>query len=269
MTIYIENFLIQNIIINFCLLRLTFLTTKLKSSIIRLIIASIIGSAFSVIVAVFINSNLFINILKFICAIIMLKTAFSGNFKNFISSLILLFLYTFAFGGAIMSISANTYISNFGIITSSKFSLEIICFIIIAMTYLVEKIAINLKNKIKINNYIYQVTLMQGKTKLSINAFLDTGNLLNIQGRPVIILDIQTYLKLTNTNIVEFYLKKTNEIETKTVTGNDKLKLFEIDCLKIKTKNKVIEIKNQPIAVNTNLDFKNQNYNALLSPLLL
>ncbi len=268
MTIYIENFLIQNIIINFCLLRLVLLTTKAKSSTFKLIIASIVGSAFSVVTAVFINSNLMINLLKLICGITMIKISFSVNFKNFVSSFILLFLYTYAFGGAIMSISSNTYFTNFGIITSSKFNLEIICLIILVLTYIVEKIATNIKNKLKLNNYIYEITLTQGKTKLSINAFLDTGNLLNLNGKPVIVIDLETYLKLTHCNIVEFYLKKTNEINTNTVAGKNKLKLFEIDRLQIKIKNKVIEIKNQLIAVNTKADFKKQNYNALLSPLI-
>lgn len=269
MTIYIENFLIQNIIINFCLLRIVYLTTKSKTSTFKIIIASIIGSSFSVLVAIFIQSNYIINILKFICATIMIKLAFKVNLKNFISNILLLFFYTFAFGGAIMSLSANTYITNFGIVSSSKFNLEIICLIIIALTYIVEKIASNIKNKLKINNYIYEIILSHGKTTLSINAFLDTGNLLNLNGKPVIIIDLETYLKLTHTNIVEFYLKKTIEINTNTVIGNNKLKLFEIDSLKIKTKNKVIEIKNQLIAVNTKANFKDQNYNALLSPLIL
>lgn len=268
MTIYIENFLIQNIIINFCLLRLVMLTLKPQYTNLRLIISSIVGASFSVLSAVVLTNNTIINILKILCSLSMLKIAFKQTSKETCISLILLFSFTYAFGGAIMSISSSTYTTNFGIITSSNFNLEAICLIIIVLTFILEKITNNLKNRLKTNNYIYQITLQQNNNRLSINAFLDTGNLLNLDGKPVLILDIDSYLKLTKTTLLDFYLKPNKTIQTHTVAGSENMKLFTIDCVKIKTKNKTVTIKNQLIAVNTHANFKT-NYKALLSPLML
>ena len=97
---------------------------------------------------------------------------------------------------------------------------------------------------------------------------MDTGNFLNHNGNPVLILDLNTYLKLTKTNITDFYLTKTETLKTSTVTGNNNLKLFTLDKITIKNEKNIIELKNPLVAINSNC-FKNTNYQALLSPLFL
>ena len=101
------------------------------------------------------------------------------------------------------------------------------------------------------------------------NAYLDTGNFLNHNGQPVLILDLDAYLKLTKINIISFYTTKTEEIKTGTVNGHNNLKIFRIDKMEIKNGKSKTELKNQIIAINTTNCFKNTNYQALLSPLFL
>ena len=268
MEIYIETFLLQNILINFCLLKLVNSTTKYHSTFFKLIVASIVGSFFSVISAIFITNNHFLNLIKLACAIAMLKIALKINLKQFIISFVLLFVYTFALGGAIINLSSATYTTSFGVVLSSKFNLTTICLVIILLTYFIEMVAKHQKTRTITNNYIYPVELELNNNKIIINAYLDSGNLLQFNNQPVIILDLNTYLKLTNTDLINFYLTNNTQIQTNTVTSCQKLKLFKIDKMTIFSKTKV-EIKDQYIAINTNNSFKNTNYQALLSPLML
>lgn len=268
MTIYIETFLMQNILINLCLLKLVETTTKYSTSFFKLILASVIGSFFSVIAAIFLTNNHLMNIIKLVCAILMLKFAFKSTKKQFITSFILLFVYTFALGGAIINLSSATYSTSYGIITSSKFNLTTVCLIILVITYFIEMVSNTLRYKIKTNNYIFKTELELNNKTITINAYLDSGNLLQFENKPVIILDLESYLKLSNLNLVNFYLNSSNNISTNTVTGTQNLKLFKIDKITIFAKEKVV-IKNQYIAINTNNSFKNTNYQALLSPLML
>ena len=90
--------------------------------------------------------------------------------------------------------------------------------------------------------------------------------MLNVNGKPVIIIDLKSYLKLTNTNLINFYLNKNECLSTTTVTGSNSLKLFTIDKAILKQNNKQIELNNQYIAVNTQKF--NENYQALISPYL-
>lgn len=151
---------------------------------------------------------------------------------------------------------------------SSKVSLELISIIAIIITYIYELVVKNIKFKIKSNNLIYTIILKDHKTKLKLNAYLDTGNLLSYQGQPVLILDINAYLKLTRSNLINFYLSKMETIALGTVAGNDQLKLTKIDEVTIKIDHEEKKFKNQYIAVSTN-NFKQTNYQALLSPLFL
>ena len=106
------------------------------------------------------------------------------------------------------------------------------------------------------------------KNKIKINAYLDSGNLLQFNEKPVIVLDLNSFLKLSKIDPINFYLSKNPTLATNTVSGCQNLKLFKIDKITIHDKQK-IEIENQYIAINTNNSFKNTNYQALLSPLML
>ena len=212
---------------------------------------------------------MFLNIIKFITATAMISIAFKQSKKQFITNFILLFIYTYAFGGLITSLSSQTYYTSFGAIMTSKLSIELICVLIIVATYIFELVLRHLKLKIKTNNLLYNLTLTQGKNSIKVNAYLDTGNFLNHNGQPVLILDLDAYLKLTKTNIISFYTTKTEEIKTGTVSGHNNLKIFHIDKMEIKNGKSKTELKNQIIAINTTNCFKNTNYQALLSPLFL
>ncbi len=269
MTIYIETFLIQNIIINFCLLKLVQVTTKNKTSIFRLVLSSIIGAGLSVVSAVLISNNIAINVLKFICSFIMLLTAFKQSKKQFMLSFLLFFIYTYALGGAIISLSGTTYATNFGVVTSSKFNLSLVCLIIIAITYLFEFALKHIKSRIKLNSLVYEITIFKDNNSLKLNAFLDTGNQLNFNGQPVLVLDFKTYLKLTKQNIISYITNPAMQTTISTVAGKQNVNLYLIDKLQIKVNNKTKELINQLVAINFSSTFKNTNYQALLSPMFL
>lgn len=268
MEIYIEEFLIQNILINLCLLRLVELTTKTRTSLIKLLLASTLGSAFSVLIVGYINNHLIMNLTKFLCATVMTISAFKQSFKQFVFNFILLFLYTFAMNGAITSLSSCTYYTSFGYITATKLNLEAISSIIIISTYFFELIAKQLKYRLKTNNYIYKISITQNNHTLNLNAYLDSGNLMKFCDKPVIVLDINSYLQLTKTNLLDFCLAKSENINTTTVTGSNSLKIFTVDKVTFKKNKKNYCLTNQYVAVTTNNSFKNTNYKALLSPLM-
>ena len=267
MLIYIEDFLIQNILINYCLLRLVELTTKAKTKFVFLLFSSVIGAVFSVISAIFFTNYLIINIVKFSCALLMIFIAFKGNFKTFIFNFILLFIYTYALGGAIISLTGSGYQTNFGVVVKSKISLELVVVCVIILTYAFQLVAKQIKRKFQTSCYIYEITIILGKNKLTTNAYLDSGNLLNYKGEPVVIVNLDSFCKLTHSNLINYCLNNMEQIKTSTVNGCNNLKLFTADKLIIKNGNKSKVIKNQHIAVTNN--FNASNYSALISPQLI
>ncbi len=269
MTIYIETFLFQNIIINFCLLKLVQVTTKNITTLFKLILSATIGAGLSVVSTVFITNTVAINTLKLVCALIMLLTAFKSSKKQFLLSFLLFFIYTYALGGAVINLSGVSYATSFGVVTSSKFNLTLVCLIIIALTYVFEFALKHIKTRIKLNALLYEITIFKDGKSMKLNAFMDTGNQLNFNGQPVLVLDLKTYLKLTNQNIISYITKPTTQTTLSTVAGNQNVNLYVVDKLQIKINNKTKELTNQLVAVNFNGTFKNTNYQALLSPMFL
>lgn len=269
MTIYIETFLMQNILINFCLIKLIHSTTKCKTSFFRILVSSLLGTISSFLAIYFFENAFLLNSIKILTAIAMILIAFNQTKKMFISNFILLFLFTYAFGGLITSIASNTYLFNSSLISVTKFNLEIICIFIIFATYIFDLVVKHIKLKININNLIYSITLTHAKQSIKIQAYLDTGNFLNRNGEPVLILDLKSYLKLTKSNLIDFCLSKTENLHAGTINGSNQLKCFKIDKIIIKHKDFNKELNNQFVAINTSNCFKNTNYQALLSPLFL
>lgn len=269
MEIYVEIFLLQNTLINFCLLKLIYLTTKSKTNFIRLFFASFLCALPNLIVIQIINNTLFLNLIKLTTAIMMISLAYKQNLKQFIFNFILLFLYTYAFLGIVLTISSSTHLMASGAVISNNFKLETICFIFLICTYILEYVVKHIKLKINTNNLIYNITLTHKNRTIKTTAYLDTGNFLNQNGKPILVLNLNTYLNLTHTNLISFYATKSDTIQSSTINSNGQLKLFKIDKLIINNTNFNEEIIEPLVAVSANNCFKNTNYDALLSPLFL
>ena len=268
MTIYIESFMLENVLINFCLLRLVKISTKAHTTTFRLIVSSIIGAAFSLVGAMFLTNHIMLNIFKFVSGICMIGVCFKSKFKGQLVNFILLFVYTYALAGGIMALSGTSYITSFGAIMVSKISQIAVCVIVTILTYIFELVSKHFKVRLKTNSFIYSVTLFDGKRKIKLNAYLDTGNMLNVDGSGVLILDSAELCKLKNISMVDVCLNK-NCIMTGTVSGSGGLKLYKIDRMQIKSGFKHKEFKNPYVATSLSSSFLDTNYQALLSPLFI
>ncbi len=267
MEIYIEDFLIQNTIINLCLLRLVQITTKTKSNTFKLMLASVVGAAFSSIAASALTNSIAINLLKLVCAIFMIKICFKGCFKQFITHFALLFAYTFALCGAVILVCQNAKFVHFGIATNN-INLWFVMLGCLVFSYLFEFVAKHIKLKMQLNNLVYEVKLTNKNNSLKINAYLDTGNMLNIEGKPVLILDLTSYLTLTKQTYLDYVLKPPNtaDLQLQTVAGSASLKLDVLDNVEIYINGQKKIFKNQIVAINNVDKFSSTNYQALLSP---
>lgn len=270
MEIYIEDFILQNTLINFCLLRLVQITTKSKTKFFLLLLSSLIGAGFSVLSASVLTNHIIINLLKFVCAMLMIKLCFKTKFKQFIINFILLFAYTFAICGLVTSLSSNSYLTAVGIVVANKINLWLIMLFCLIFSYIFEMVAKHIKLSMQLNNLIYQIKLISNNNTIKINAFLDTGNMLNIDGQPVLVLDLSSYLSLTKQTYIDFLLKQSDKnLNLQTVAGSSNLKLAQIDDMQIKINGKIKNFKNQLVAINTSDKFINTNYQALISPAFL
>lgn len=193
MYVYVEYLLIENIIINFIILYVTEKITRTKTSKLRLFIASLVGSLYTLIV--FFPNLQFMGrfLIKFSVSILILIIAFNPErFKEFLKQLSTFYLISFAFAGTTIGIF---YILN-NKLTISNFSFkdhnELMKFLILGIGLAVILIRSILKNNwIKLNqkNCLTDVTINLNNKKAHLRALIDTGNSLKepISQKPVII----------------------------------------------------------------------------------
>lgn len=100
MTIYIDVIFLENLFMNYIILFATGIILKLKMKTFRILISSIIGSIYAIIVytsTMEIYSNI---LLKILLSIAMVYVAFnSRNVKQCLKQLIIFYLTSFTFGG--------------------------------------------------------------------------------------------------------------------------------------------------------------------------
>lgn len=100
MTIYIDVIFLENLFMNYIILFATGIILKLKMKAFRILISSIIGSIYAIIVytsTMEIYSNI---LLKILLSIAMVYVAFnSRNVKQCLKQLIIFYLTSFTFGG--------------------------------------------------------------------------------------------------------------------------------------------------------------------------
>lgn len=193
MYVYVEYLLIENIIINFIILYVTEKITRTKTSKLRLFIASLVGSLYTLIV--FFPNLQFMGrfLIKISVSILILIIAFNPErFKEFLKQLSTFYLISFAFAGTTIGIF---YILN-NKLTISNFSFkdhnELMKFLILGIGLAVILIRSILKNNwIKLNqkNCLTDVTINLNNKKAHLRALIDTGNSLKepISQKPVII----------------------------------------------------------------------------------
>ena len=194
MVVYVDIIFIENLIMNYAILYTTFLVKRVKVSKIRILISSIIGAIYSIIIFVPKIEKINNIITKIIISLLMIRIIHKEKkIKEFIELVLMFYLISFTIGGLTFAISFlkkgqihsynNSLIIEFPVISS-----------IIGLfigTFLIKNVFKNMKHLIKKDDIFYQLEIYIEKKKSSINAILDTGNMLKdpITKAPVIIVN--------------------------------------------------------------------------------
>lgn len=233
MKIYLEQILITNFIIDFCILlvisKLIFTHIKYR----RIVFSALFGS-FATLIYPFCTNFLLTNCLKIISAIIMLQILKPINKKQLMLSVLLMLGLSYAIGGAILS--------NFGSQTSSGYiitdtNLIFVFITTILTTFILCKLISWIKTKIITNSNIYEITLTNNNKSVIIKSFIDSGNSLYDNNDPVSLINFDTFTKLTNLNLNQYLTNQFNELKdphfitANTISGKRKILVFTIDKL--------------------------------------
>lgn len=296
MTIYLDIIFVENILMNFIILftTLIIIKVKIKKQQIRLLISSIIGSIYAIIVYLNILKIYSSILVKIILSIVMIYIAFNPkNVKQLFKEVLTFYLISFAFGGCTFALiyfikPENVKINNgvFVGIYPIKVTLiaGIIAFFIIEIVFRINK------NKLNSKNIITTIKIYIDNKKITTKALLDSGNMLEepISKMPVIILERDIIYKIISKDLLENIKKilggekNADTLEEKEIIkkvrmvpfmsiGKENGMLLGIRANKVEVENEDVDIKRENIiiAIYNNKLTKDNKYNALIGLNLL
>lgn len=251
MVVYIEQVLVDNIIINYLLLTLINAVFKNGASKKRMWLSSIVCSVLSLAYPFLTFDWILVNAYKLFVAFVMIMIAFKVLKKKFVLYFFTLLSFTYVLGGLVNACIENVLIQSGIMFYQSKVPFGVTIFICYVYVLILKKLIISLRQKIKQNNYVYTCTLINNEKKITTNCFLDSGNNLldGATKKPINIINADLLFKITEIKIEDLLtqnyssLKNAHHLSVQTVSGTSKILVFAIDKLELKDDKKVINIE--------------------------
>ncbi len=273
MTIYIDEYIITNIILNFVILKITKSIIKSKSSNPRLFVSSIAGALFAILM-LFPQSKAVTGMLgKIIFSLILTAISFnSKNLRIFLKNLTVFYFVSFTIGGCGFAL--------YNIFGSSKYiDTAKLLIVTVFLSYTVLNIIFSIYEKyFRYDNLIHKLTITVGKSSTQTQCFFDTGNNLQdpISKRPVIVINLKTAESLlpealideikSHNSVTEIYFSYCTKVKLKlipyhTITDSGFILGFVPSQVLIDDKE-----ANAIIGISANYIACDKNYNAIVNP---
>ncbi len=249
MEIYIEYVLIDNLVINTLILLCVKNTLKLRSSWLRLILSSGLGTIVAVVLPLFNLSSWLLVLIKIGLGVSMVLILSKYlKLKEFIFSFLLFIGYTLLLVGASLA-TLLAFGTSLELLSQGGYDIAIplgvILLIVSIYIYLIIGVAKYLSRKKELEPFIKDVKLFINDKILEFKAFMDSGNKLydTKTGLPVIILSIKSLEKYFSKDILENLVleqgknvgfKNVHLISYNTISGDiKKMVVFEADKMVI------------------------------------
>ena len=291
MTIYLDIIFLENLCMNYIILFATCYIMRIETKIWKILISSLIGGLYAVILymnVLPIYSNI---ITKIILSIVMVYVSTHPKTpKETIKQLMVFYLISFTFGGCAFSLlyivkPQNILMKNGVYIGTYPIKVAIIGALVgFILTYLAFKL---IKGKITNKNVIYEVTIFFKDKQENVTAMLDTGNLLKdpISQMPVILVQKDKLSNIIPKNIIDNlenilggdeslqiteterneYFSKLKIIPFKSIgKQNGMLIGLKIDKIQIDINDNTEEIKNVIVGIYNGKFSRNEKYSALI-----
>ena len=177
MEVYIDIYLLENIIINLFLLLLTFKLLRMDYKKRNVYLAALLGGVYGLVI--FCNVKILSSVvLKILVPTIMIYISMEKrNFKFIFKSVVIFFMLAFMLSGICFSTvqMQNTYLVGQEFViknNSAKFIVLSVAITFIFITRIVDL----LKDRAMVKNFLYDIYITEGTRTVLVKGFLDTGN---------------------------------------------------------------------------------------------
>lgn len=192
MEIYIDVYILENIIIDLFLLLLSFKLLRFNFNKRNIYIAAVVGGIYALVI--FCNVKILSSIaMRILMVVFMMYISLENkNLKYVLKSTVVYFMLTFMLGGACFATvqMQNSYIIGKAFVVQSNSIKYLVLIIAIAFIF-ITRIADLIKERAVVKNFLYDIYITEGQKSVLTKGFLDTGNELRepVTNLPCIILE--------------------------------------------------------------------------------
>jgi len=295
LTIYLDIILCENLLMNYIILFATYVIIKPKTKHpqIRMILSSLLGSIYAIIIYLNILS-IYTNLLaKITLSVVMVYIAFAPpNIKQLLKQILIFYLVSFIFGGCTFALiyflkPENVEMKNGVFVGIYPIKVGLIAGII---AFIITQIAFKInKSKLNNKNTFIEIELYNKNKMTKARALLDSGNMLKepISQKPVIVVEKAILSKIIPEEVLNYiermvggddqernemqeYLSKIRMVPFMSLgKENGMLIGIRLDKIKINTEDIRLEKENIIAGIYEKKLTKDNKYNALIGLNLL
>lgn len=259
MTVYIEYVIIDNLIIDYLMLKATFVLTGKTIGRGRLFLCAFFGAAVALTYPLLQTFNVILSTVKILTGLLIVLLAANYNsFKSYYVTVVLFFALTFLTGGAITGA-----FNLLGLDASSEISIALMVFPV----YVTFKIAVSIIRYLRRSKHVsretHKIEMFLGNDSVNASGFFDTGNALYDGDRPVVVCEKRIFTALVKNNLLNYKLKK---IDVSTVNGQSQNLAVELDKIMIYIGDKVNIHNNVTLCLVKGIG---NGYDVILHPALM
>lgn len=263
MKIYADVLILENSIVNFFLLTLTMKAIKHKCKITALICSSLIGGIYTLVLVIPQLNLLSYLPCELIVAYIMIRIVYGKtSILNNVKVLFVFLMITFTLSGLcfLLSIKQNIYLPGYTF-KVEKYSIKYIILGIMIIYIAYSRVVEYMKDKLFVNNYIFDLEFEVENKQYRFKSFLDTGNELRepITNLPCILIE----RKLISD--INFNRENTYHILYSSIGYGGELKGIKVNNIIIKNNKGLYEKIDAIICPCKEKLSKEREFNALLS----
>ena len=276
-TIYLENAIVDNMIINTLLLYFVFRTIKEQPKWRRIVLAAGVGTVAAIALPLLSYTGIAAFLIRLFVGAMMVFIVQNKNLTRFTLFYLLFLGYTFALGGAIYGLlfmfhSTAGSLLYFTYATSIPMGVFVLT--AVAGLYLINLLIKYLNLRQSVNNHLQDLVIYNDGEKFKVLSYMDTGNrLVDPESRaPVVIITLSLFLKMfPEVTVDRVFLNKLNVkggyyIDFSTVGNSGKMYTFAPEKIEI---NKSKTVENVRLGVSMR-GFKDAiKYDALLNANLI
>ena len=235
MTLYIEYVILDNMVVDYYILRLIGVASKQKFKWINILFACLIGTISAMCLPFVFRYKFLVVVYKIITALLMVLVIQKyTSFRKYFLNLGLLFFFTFVFAGvmiAVLNLLQIEYTISGVLLYNIEFPISVFLILFTVGFWLLKKVLSSLSRQLKFNNYTYNIKLIDNEKEVEGVGFFDSGIMICKDGQAVSIISSEMFFKLYSDYSVNKFLFKNIDHE----------KLKDASFIKIKSLSKSSE----------------------------